>query len=1181
MIEDLHRLTKLHIEWSARSKSWLDGFDRATRGHTMPYHSPRPGLSKSLITRANDGQDSIEWLTVPVPEDHAEASNDPYVTFLWVAGLGSNFSEVTFDLFANDRHRFTFTNSKEEEWTVDGEDGATLSFYALMQDRFGDLFGYMFMKLPLASIPIGAPLAIRVTGREEGSNAWCMTFHHRQVAASFRKGAGRAFWYRLDLREAGQTLTMICPRVWTGRAVTLTDKESLHLNGILQAFERTAAARWQLKGSLTREGSKPLSVLIDGQEIDLFDLPAASEERASGFIISDDGLLVARCTERSAAGRVITSSGGVFAPLASVIKGLAENFFTPGKIHVIPSSHQDIAWMDAPDQCIEDRDRHVITPALALAAEDPNFRYSVEDTLILKEYLTRHPERTAEIRELTAAGRLEWGATYTQPYESLFSGEALARQLYFGRKWLKKILPGCDTRVAWNVDVPARALQMPQILAKSGVDYLVISRHGKGYFDWTSPDGSKVTTFSPGHYHVDSEFMRQDVLSATPLLGEFLRFWEGCHRRHALPPEVAVIASTDMSAPVNLARVVAELDTLAVETDRGTQPLSHVLPALVYNTSEAFFDELLEGNPELPVITGERPNVWLYIHGPAHHHAVSYARDAAVRLTAAEKFATFAALIEGGFESYPYDDLCRAWEALIYPDHGWGGKNGHITDRVFLEKYRFACETGGRLLDDALQSIARRIGFRIVGGRPFAVFNDLSWSRSDPVRVEVRFARGAARAVRVVDAEGQPVPSEVRASTPHPDGSLETAELEFVARDVPSIGYKTYAVIAAAEQDTQRKVAIEAPEPVLPFENRYYRITFCPGGIAQIHDKLLDRDLLETSKLRGGELFSMHSEGHGAGEFAEVQQPDMRGFDRLSRYSPQWKIESSGEVSTVYAARQKMPHCTVAQKVIVYHTIKRIDFETSLLDWDGEPYREFRLAFPLAMEDSRIAYEIPFGVVEVGCDELAGAAGERYVQACSEVRPREVQNWIHASGSGFGVTLSSSVAVCDFRDPTTESVDYPVLQPLLLASRKSCHGAGNWYLQKGDHHFRFSLFSHPPGWEQGYRRGIQADHPLRAVLAGTSRAPRSLPAEQSFAAIDQPNVLISTIKKCEDDDAVVVRCVEMEGCDRDVELSFFIPIEQVLQTDMIEENGVVLNHDHDRIRLAISRYSIETLKLLR
>jgi alpha-mannosidase len=59
--------------------------------------------------------------------------------------------------------------------------------------------------------------------------------------------------------------------------------------------------------------------------------------------------------------------------------------------------------------------------------------------MYLGEYLKRHPEKYNEILKYTKEGRLEWGATYNQPYESMYDGEALIRQTDLGRKLLKKI----------------------------------------------------------------------------------------------------------------------------------------------------------------------------------------------------------------------------------------------------------------------------------------------------------------------------------------------------------------------------------------------------------------------------------------------------------------------------------------------------------------------------------------------------------------------------------------------------------------------------------------------------------------------------------------------------------------------------------------------------------------------
>ncbi len=51
--------------------------------------------------------------------------------------------------------------------------------------------------------------------------------------------------------------------------------------------------------------------------------------------------------------------------------------------------------------------------------------------------------------------------------------------------------------------VPGRTMQMPQILAKNNIGYMIINRQDKGLFNWLSPDGSKVLTYSFGYYYND------------------------------------------------------------------------------------------------------------------------------------------------------------------------------------------------------------------------------------------------------------------------------------------------------------------------------------------------------------------------------------------------------------------------------------------------------------------------------------------------------------------------------------------------------------------------------------------------------------------------------------------------------------------------------------------------------
>lgn len=181
----------------------------------------------------------------------------------------------------------------------------------------------------------------------------------------------------------------------------------------------------------------------------------------------------------------------------------------------------------------------------------------------------------------------------------------------------------------------------------------------------------------------------------------------------------------------------------------------------------------------------------------------------------------------------------------------------------------------------------------------------------------------------------------------------------------------------------------------------------------------------------------------------------------LSSKDSYWKISENGPLYTRFVNEQPTKHTTIVQTITFHHKDKKIDFDIMLKDFDGEHNRQYRIAFPMnMMEDYKINYEVPMGVAEVGRDELdiqpkGWAWGGTYVHHPKDSHPREIQNFISANGDGFGVTMSSCVAVADWIDPSREMADYPVLQGILLSSHKSCHGEGNWYHQKGTHSYHF------------------------------------------------------------------------------------------------------------------------------
>jgi len=1153
----MHKLTRIFLEQDLGiEESIINGFVGSVSGNQLNYHSSFPQNMNALISRATDGKMSISWNTAPVP-------NTNPIHLVWMAGLGVNLGEHAFDLYVNGKKFLTFTSTKNQKWQVIGKNASKLNFTTSYVDGVGDLFGLMVLTLPVSKFPKNKQVTLSVIGQAENSNAWYMTFSYDKTAESLNQTRNSGFWYRLKNNMGSKQSTLEFPSSWAGRTLQLGEfKYTIAQNEISQTLVN-------LSTNQLKSGS---GIYVNNRFIDYLQLTLANDVSTE---FHSDGRVVYRSSHSSKSEQIFEISAGYTSKFIKEITELSNGPFSDAILELITSSHQDIAWMDDPLACEIKRDTSILSPAIKLLRDDPEYHYSAEQALMLYEYLDRHPELLPEIQKYSAQGRLEWGASFNQPYEGMYFGESLVRQFYLGRKWLKKKLPGYNPKVYFNIDVPGRTLQMPQIAAKSGVDYMIISRHGKGYFFWQSPDGSKIGVHTPGHYHHASDFLRQSVQSAVVRTPKQIDDRKSDFIEYKLPDQIPFLLSSDMSRPRDMRPLFNAWENIRIVDSETHDALNPLLPSWRYNTFQNVLLPIFSQGVNLPVLKGERPNVWLYIHGPSHHWAISASREGGRLLPVAESFNTISAALTKDWGSYPQAELDAAWLAQIYPDHGWGGHDGHITDELFRKKSEFSRDEAIRLINKAVDKISRLIKVDSKKGSALVVYNPLSWNRDAPIETTLEFNSDKAKKIRLTDAAGKTIPAEFHDAKYNEKGFLESVRLKAVVKDLPPVGYKTLYFQQDLQSKTVEKIR-EEKENI--HENKFFRIAFTAGGIKQIFDKSLKKNLAKPDKFLFGELFILKSEGNGAGEFDAPQLPTTEYFERMSQYRPKWTITASSPFAKTFEIKQKLKNCTVVEKVILFEKMKRIDFEVDILGWDGTKNREFRLAFPLDQTDGEVSYEVPFAKVTVGVDEIPGAAGERYQQFAKDLHPREVLDWISSSDKNSGVTFSSDVAVWDYIDPTENPVSYPVLQPILLASRKSCHWEGNWYLQKGNHHYRFSLISHEPGWQNGYKYAKSSNMPLPVLQVDDTANETFLPEVFSFLNISEPGVLLSTIKKAEEDDNIIVRLYEAEGKNVSANLNWFEGLNQVDQTNLIEELSTdqPLNSNGP---LKIGKFAIETFKI--
>ncbi|MEH6680352.1 MAG: glycosyl hydrolase-related protein [Sediminicola sp.] len=862
-----------------------------------------------------------------------------------------------------------------------------------------------------------------------------------------------------------------------------------------------------------------------------------------------------------------------------LLKDLSRSKLATGKVILFTTTHEDIAWLNEPEICKIDRDRLWLAPYLERLRTEPDFKMDIEQSSIVMEYLHRHPEQRDLFVKLVKEGRIGIGAAYVQAYEEMYSGEALARQFYLGKKWLADNLDGYESKTYFNVDVPGRTLQMPQIAAKAGVENLVLSRHIKGLFNWEAPDGSKIRCYSPGNHYMDFYNLlgMEEPKGIEKMVRDAVDWYtiynNSSERNTVMPTMLNYEFIWDQSPVENSVPFIKKWNAISRVGTEGKKALKVELPKFEYGTADGFFEKVGRTTSIQRTLKGERPNTWIYIHGASHHHAISASRQGDILMTQAEKFATANAMLNGSFAKYPEMELKRAWEAKIYPDHGWGGKGGDVTDNVFLQKFLFAKSEAGHILNDQIRSIARKIGLRPDMGMPVVVFNSLSWERTGPVSFLMNFAEDWGKGFQLVDLDHKEQPVQLTEVEYHPNGNLKSATVQFIANGLPSIGYATYYARPTAKSYDQGTAT-----GTKSIENKFYSVRFGNGGLESIIDKELGVELIDHEKFMAGEVFAMSSIGNGAGEFAKVQKPDMGFFDRLALGATRWEIDVDGPLFTTLKMRQPMKEAVVEMSVKIYHTVKKIDFDVDLLNWDGVMYREFRMALPLAMQQGKVTYEVPYGSVTVGEGELEGNGGEFYTTPVREIRPRAIENWISANNDKFGVTLSSSVVTADWLDPTDSLNTQTILQPILLASRKSCHHEGNDYHQTGDHHFSFSLTSHVPGWKKGQRFGKESNEKAHVVVGPERFTGASLPEKMAFFKTDKKNLVITTVKKAEDSNDAVMRLYDTDNLDSKATITISSPIGKAWHTNLLEGPLEDLESTENTVEMNVGHHAIETMR---
>jgi alpha-mannosidase len=149
-----------------------------------------------------------------------------------------------------------------------------------------------------------------------------------------------------------------------------------------------------------------------------------------------------------------------------------------------------------------------------------------------------------------------------------------------------------------------------------------------------------------------------------------------------------------------------------------------------------------------------------------------------------------------------------------------------VTDEVYVQSYDKSLKLADKLLSRAGGKLAiLAVGKKPTGRLSVVVYNPLAWRRTDVVRCAFSKPEGWNGFV-LRDGAGKVVPHQVASDGADP----KRVEIEFVAEDMPSAGYRTYYLEKADSASSQGM-----PVSGDVMENDCLRATLGAGGLKSLY----------------------------------------------------------------------------------------------------------------------------------------------------------------------------------------------------------------------------------------------------------------------------------------------------------------------------------------------------------
>ncbi|MCL4708547.1 hypothetical protein KJ068_25605 [bacterium] len=823
------------------------------------------------------------------------------------------------------------------------------------------------------------------------------------------------------------------------------------------------------------------------------------------------------------------------------------------EVSLIGNAHVDLGQYADVNAAMQQY-RAIFTQVIKNFAKYPGFHFSQAHASTYWWIEQIDPQLFNAIREAVQQKRWEIiGGSWAESDMNLPSGESMARQFLYGKRYLKARFD-IDSKVAWMLDSYGHAASVPQIVKKSGVSSYVFYRPWETMrlFAWEGLDGSQILGYRPAEWF-SSSLTRDESRHALVAKQRF--GWPKAARLYG-------VSSSPASRDIRLAEDLAYLTA-----GRANHPS---VPAVRMTNARGFFTELdtsLTRNRAAGLVSNRRLNVHRdeinFVNRGAwtnHARLKRSHRRSEMALPAAEAFALIAR--QYGF-NYPQAEFTQQWRNVLFNQSQsvFAGASTEGVSEDALRAYREATETAKAAMDKAMTAIETAINTKSANNSENAVivFNTLNWPRTDVVEVEVTLppsvlpkapVKKASRSKKAAvadtakieppqpyfrDAAGARVPAQVLLRDSTAEGIHY--KLLFIPEDVPSLGYKVY-WLEWRRQSPEIATRARIDLPTLAMNNGFFtiRLDSLSGGVLRLVDSRQNREWMAAAG--GLELL-----GERGGE-ANALELDYDGQREVLKMSARAEIIEAGPLRARLRTSFSHGNSVIKQDYVMYANLPRIEVQYNV-KWD-EQNKMLKVAFPFYIPDHRAHFEIPYGAV------ARPTSGEEF----------PLQKWLDLSNEQFGVTV-----VNDGKN----GVDVKEGRVRISALR----GAGS--LDRDEQQFNLALVPHEGDWKQAVQHGYNFNQPLVARFVAQHAG--SLPPTHSFVSIEPKHVVLAALKKAEDDESWIVRVYESTGSAVNASITLPFTATSVSEVDLIEWESKALLGSGQKLNITLAPWEVKTLKV--